>query len=171
MLDLQNNSRDWKTQHGKFSSSRTKQAVIILGIYRSHNIDRVAIGQAELRTKLKQAHSTYFLVLQKARDCKSDRNASCCKTKEKQRTAKRGQTQEAHKRERRPAILLTEVGCGQGMERGLENLKRRRPRHLHRSIVVLAVIARFLLFYSSKNSVFLITHKKAEDGFLDKKRT
>jgi hypothetical protein len=64
MLDLQNNSRDWKTQHGKFSSSRTKQAVIILGIYRSHNIDRVAIGQAELRTKLKQAHSTYFLVLE-----------------------------------------------------------------------------------------------------------
>ncbi|CAK9209831.1 unnamed protein product [Sphagnum troendelagicum] len=43
MLDLQNSSRDWKTQHGKFSSSRTKQAVIILGIYRSHNIDRVAI--------------------------------------------------------------------------------------------------------------------------------
>jgi hypothetical protein len=32
--------------------------------YRSHNIDRVAIGQAELRTKLKQAHSTYFLVLE-----------------------------------------------------------------------------------------------------------
>jgi hypothetical protein len=47
-LDLQNNSRDWKTQQGKFSSSRTKQAVIILGISRSHNIDRVAIGQAEL---------------------------------------------------------------------------------------------------------------------------
>jgi hypothetical protein len=47
-------------------------------------------------------------------------------------------------------MLLTEIGCGQGMDRGLENLKRQRPWHLHRSIVVLAVIARFLLFYSSE---------------------